>query len=110
MRARCNITHRLFWEILIAWQICAVSISSISRSMKTSPTRAGSLEIQSLNISQNSALIHEDLWFRFPFGRTQIVIPTLIDELMRHLVVQELQIGKIRLPAKLPEIVADLVF
>ena len=55
MRARCSITQRLFCEILKAWQISTVSISSISRSMNTSPTRAGSLERQSLNVPQNSA-------------------------------------------------------
>jgi hypothetical protein len=38
------------------------------------------------------------------------VIPTLIDELVRHFIVEELQIGKIRLPAKFSEMVADLVF
>jgi len=38
------------------------------------------------------------------------VIPTLIDEFVRHLVFQEFQIGKTRLPAKLSEIVANFVF
>jgi hypothetical protein len=38
------------------------------------------------------------------------VIPTLVNELMRHLIVQELQITKIRLSAKLSEMIADLVF
>src|SRR6516162_1729970 len=54
IRARCNITQRLFGEILKASQIWAVSISSISRSIKTSATRRGSLAKQFLNVSQNS--------------------------------------------------------
>jgi len=37
------------------------------------------------------------------------VVPTLIDELVRHLIVEELQVGKIRLPVKFSEKVADLV-
>jgi hypothetical protein len=38
------------------------------------------------------------------------VVPTLIDELVRHLIIEELQVSKIRLPAKFSEMVADLIF
>jgi hypothetical protein len=54
--------------------------------------------------------IHQSLCSRLPFDWTQIVVPTLIDELVRHLIVEELQVGEIRLPAKFPEKVANLVF
>ena len=54
--------------------------------MNTLATRAASLETQSA------------------------VIPTLINEFMQHLVVQELQIIKICLSVKLPEMVTDFVF
>jgi ketosteroid isomerase-like protein len=54
IRARCSITQRLLGEIFKASQICDVSISSISRSIKTSAIRWGSLARQSLNVSQNS--------------------------------------------------------
>jgi len=55
IRARCNMTQRSFGETFKASQIWAVSIPSISRSIKTSATRRGSLAKQSLNICQNSA-------------------------------------------------------
>ena len=37
------------------------------------------------------------------------MVPTLIDELVRHLIVEELQVGEICLPVKFSEKVADLV-
>jgi hypothetical protein len=39
-----------------------------------------------------------------PLGWTQFVLPALIDELVRHLIVEVLQVGKIGLTAQFPEI------
>ena len=110
MRARCNITHRLFCEILKAWQICAVSsFLHFTQHEHVGHARWKFRETIS-ECHPKLYSVHQHLCFRLPFGWTQIVVPTLIDELVRHLIVEELQVGKIRLPAKFSEIVADLVF
>jgi hypothetical protein len=81
--ARCGVTHKLFCEIRSASQVCAVSICSISRSTKTSATRADSLSRQLRKVSQES--LRSRAASGFPLRRAELVIANLINELAKYL-------------------------
>src|SRR5258708_26560249 len=56
MRARCNITHKLFSEMLRTAQISLLATPSTSRKVKTAATFLGSLVEQSWNVCQKTSL------------------------------------------------------